>query len=235
MPEKRPTFKRPPKKHQPKGLEVLFEDHDILVVNKVNGLLTVSTGREREKTAYFLLNDYVRKGNLKSKKRVLIVHRLDRDTSGVLVFAKHEGAKRFLQDNWQDFDKTYFAVVKGSLEEKEGEITSYLTENKVHRVYSVNDPATGKFARTGYKVVRESRRNSLLEIKLHTGRKNQIRVHFSEAGHPVVGDKMYGTKEKGVNRLALHAASLKLVHPHTKEEMTFKTEVPRYFKTLMKG
>lgn len=233
MQEKRPTFKGPPKKYQPKGLTILYEDQDILVVNKTNGLLTISTDREKEKTAFFLLNEYVKRGNTRSKNRVFIVHRLDRDTSGVLVFAKNEKAKRYLQDQWNEFGKIYFAVVHGKLEEKEGIITSYLLENKAHRVYSVNDPAKGKFSKTGYKVVKESGKFSLLEINLFTGRKNQIRVHFSEKGHPVVGDRIYGKTDKGIKSLALHAASLTISHPFTKEKMIFEAAPPLYFKTLL--
>jgi len=231
--EKRLTFKRPSKKHEPKGLTILYEDQDILVVSKTNGLLTVSTDNEKEKTAHFLLNDYVKKGNARSKNRVFIVHRLDRDTSGILVFAKNEKVKRYLQDEWAAFNKTYFAVVHGKLQEKEGVITSYLIENKAHRMYSVKDVKKGKFSKTGYKVVKESSKFSLLEIYLFTGRKNQIRVHFSEKGHPVVGDKMYGKIDKGIKRLALHAASLTISHPFTKEKMIFETEPPLYFKTLV--
>jgi tRNA pseudouridine32 synthase/23S rRNA pseudouridine746 synthase/23S rRNA pseudouridine1911/1915/1917 synthase len=234
MQEKRPTFKSPPKKHQPKGLEILYEDRDLLVVNKTNGLLTVSTDREKEKTAFALLNNYVRKGNIRSKYRVFIVHRLDRDTSGVLVFAKNEKAKRYLQDQWATFDKIYFAVVYGRLSEKEGVITSYLLENKAHRMYSVKDSTKGKFSKTGYKMVKESKNFSLLKINLFTGRKNQIRVHLAEKGHPVAGDKVYGKTDKGIKRLALHAASITILHPYTKEKMTFETELPVYFKTIMK-
>ena len=235
MQEKRQTFKSPSKKHQPKGLTILYEDQDILVVNKTNGLLTVSTDGEKEKTAYFLLNDYVKKGNARSTNRVFIVHRLDRDTSGVLVFAKNEKVKRYLQDEWKKFNKKYFAVVHGKLQEKEGIISSYLLENKAHKMYSVKDSEKGKFSKTGYKVVKESSRFSLLEINLFTGRKNQIRVHFSEKGHPVVGDKMYGKIDKGIKRLALHAASLAISHPVTKEKLIFETEPPLYFKTLVKN
>ncbi len=233
MPAKRPDFKRPSKKHEPKGLTILFEDQDIIVVNKINGLLTIGTEGEREKTAHFLLNDYVKKGNSRSKNRVFIVHRLDRETSGVLVFAKNERVKRYLQDEWQSFSKTYFAVVQGQLAEKEGIITSYLMENKVHRVFSVEDEKKGKLSKTAYKVIQASSHFSLLEINLLTGRKHQIRVHFSEKGHPVAGDKMYGKIEKGTKRLALHAASLTIVHPFTKEKMTFKITAPTYFKTLL--
>ena len=233
MQEKRPKFKRSSKKHRPKGLTILYEDRDILVVNKTNGLLTVSTNREKDKTAHSLLNDYVKKGNARSKNRVFIVHRLDRDTSGILVFAKSKNVKRYLQDEWAAFNKIYIAVVHGKFQEKDGVITSYLVENNAHRMYSVMDAEKGKFSKTGYKVVRESSKFSLLEINLFTGRKNQIRVHFSEKGHPVVGDKMYGKIDKGIKRLALHAASLTISHPFTKELMIFKSEPPLYFKTLM--
>ncbi|MCB9231792.1 MAG: RluA family pseudouridine synthase [Bacteroidia bacterium] len=224
---------RPSKKHQPKGLEILHEDRDLLVVNKAEGLLTMGTDREKEQTAYFLLTNYVRKGNSKSRNRIFIVHRLDRETSGLLIFAKTEAAKRFLQDNWGDFEKTYFAVVKGHPEPKAGEITSYLVENQVHKVYSVNDPSKGKFAKTGYQVIQQSAQNSLLEIQLHTGRKHQIRVHFAEKGHPVLGDRLYGGQAPGLKRLALHAASLTFTHPFSKKKMTFGTPVPPVFKSMM--
>ena len=235
MRESKLNFKSPPKRYQPRGLSVLYEDHDILVVDKMCGLLTVSNEKVRENTAYYLLNNYVQKGNQKSRNRIFIVHRLDRDTSGIIVFAKNKNAKRYLQEEWQGFKKKYYAVVHGTLPEKEGAITSYLAENRVHKMYSVDDPKKGKLAKTGYKVLRESTKYSLLEIDLLTGRKNQIRVHFSEKGCPIAGDKMYGEKKKGIKRLALHAASLTILHPDTKEKMTFETKVPAYFKTLVKS
>ncbi len=235
MTEKRKPFKRPSKKHQPPGLTILFEDHDIIVVDKVAGLLTVSTFREKEKTAFHLLNNYVKKGNYKSKSTVFIVHRLDRETSGVLIFAKTESVKRFLQDNWQSFTKLYVAIVHGILKEKEGEITSYLLENKAHRMYSTKDIEKGAFAKTGYKLVKESNDFSLLEINLFTGKKNQIRVHLAEKGYPIVGDKMYGNPDKGIKRLALHAETLTIKHPYTKEYITFKAEFPSFFKSIIKN
>jgi RluA family pseudouridine synthase len=227
------TSKSPARKHQPKGLSILYEDNDILVVDKSEGLLTIGTDREKHKTAHFLLNDYVKKGNERSKNRVFIVHRLDRDTSGILIFAKNEQSKQFLQENWKDFRKKYYAVVLGSLREKEGEIRSYLYENAAFKVYSVSDPEKGKLAITAYKVIKETSRYSLLEINLLTGRKHQIRVHFAEKGHPVSGDKVYGQPEKGVKRLALHSYSLTITHPVTKKEMSFETELPATFKSLV--
>ncbi len=233
MPKSKKHFKSPPKKYQPRGLSILYEDHDILVVDKMSGLLTVSNEKVKEKTAHYLLNTYVRKGNQKSRNRVFIVHRLDRDTSGIIIFAKNVNAKRWLQDEWHKFEKKYYAVVRGTLTKKKGVITSFLAENRAHKMYSVNDPEKGKLAKTGYKVLRESKYYSLLEIDLLTGRKNQIRVHLSENGFPVAGDKKYGEKDKGIKRLTLHAASITILHPDTKEIMTFETTVPAYFKSLI--
>ena len=221
------------KRYQPRGLTILYEDRDILVVDKASGLLTVSTDKVKENTAYYLLTKYVRKGNQKSRHRVFIVHRLDRDTSGVLVFSKNENAKRYLQEEWPRFHKMYYAVVHGRLPEKQGVITSYLAEHRGHRMYSVDDPARGKLSKTGYRVLRESRKYSLLEIDLLTGRKNQIRVHLSDKGCPVAGDKKYGVKKAGIKRLTLHAASIAIVHPHSKEKMTFTAKSPAYFEALM--
>ena len=251
MSDNDPNFKKPPKKYHPKGITFLYEDKDILVVEKVSGLLTVSSEQVRENTAYFLLNNYVRKGNPKAPQRVFVVHRLDRDTSGVLVFAKSEKAKHFLQDQWHEFDKRYYAVVEGEPPEKEGLISSYLAENAVRRVYSTHDKKKGKLAKTAYRVLKQGQGNSLLEIELLTGRKNQIRVHLADEGCPVVADKKYrgestrGAKDedapkalKGPNRkrprLALHSASLTLVHPFSKKKMTFDTAVPSYFESLVR-
>ncbi|MBN2165963.1 MAG: RNA pseudouridine synthase [Marinilabiliaceae bacterium] len=223
-----------PKKYQPRGLNILYEDRDIIVVDKINGLLTIGTDKDKFNTAHFLLNNYVKKGNERSKNRVYIVHRLDRDTSGILVFAKNEQVKSFLQDNWSDFSKKYVAVVNGIMEEKEGIITSFLVENKALKVFSVADCEKGKFAKTAYKVVKESDKYSLLEIDLFTGRKHQIRVHLSEKGHSVAGDKIYGKANNELKRLALHSFSLTIIHPYSKKKMTFTTPVPAYFKTLVK-
>ena len=235
MSESPKPFKKPPRRHVPKGLSILYEDRDILVVDKSSGLLAVSTEKVRENTAYYLLTAYVRKGNQKSRRRVLIVHRLDRDTSGVMVFAKDETAKRFLQEAWPEFQKKYYALVHGTPRQKDDVITSYLAENSAHRMYSVSDPKKGKLARTGYKVLKTSEKYTLLEIDLLTGRKNQIRVQLADLGCPVVGDKKYGLKEKGIKRLTLHAASITIRHPFSKEEMTFETDLPVYFKTLLRA
>jgi RluA family pseudouridine synthase len=220
-------------KFLPKGLEIIFEDRDILVVNKPAGLLTMATDDEKTRTAYFALTDYVRKGYVKSPNRIFIVHRLDRDTSGVLVFAKNEEAKLNLQSQWKETRKKYLAVVHGKCEKHAETITSYLAENAVHAVYSTTDTGKGKLSYTAYKVLRESKEFSLLEVDLLTGRKHQIRVHMADIGHPVVGDKRYGKGDKGHKRLALHALSISLRHPFSGKELTFTTAVPAYLSKLV--
>jgi len=229
------TFKNPYKKFEPKGLTILYEDRDILVVDKVAGLLTMSDSKGPCTTAHELLNNYVRRGNSKSRHRIYIVHRLDRETSGVIVFAKSEQAKQYLQDEWQNFQKKYYAVVCGKIGEKEGLITSYLAENSAFKMYSTSDEKTGKLAKTAYRVLKEAPDFSLLEVELLTGRKNQIRVHLADKGCPVAGDEKYGDKNKSFKKLTLHSASLTLTHPYSKEKMTFISLVPAYFELLVKG
>ncbi len=214
-------------------VEIIHEDRDILVVDKAAGLLTIASDRECEKTAYSIMTDYVRKGCSKSRNRIFIVHRLDRDTSGILVLAKTMNAKRYLQDHWDQTGKKYLAIVHGHPAKKSDIIISYLAENRAFVVYSTGNPATGKLAKTEYKVVAGSRKFSLLEIKLLTGRKNQIRVHLSDIGHPVAGDPKYGHKNDGCSRLALHAKSISFVHPYSGKTLFFETETPEYFNRLM--
>jgi tRNA pseudouridine32 synthase/23S rRNA pseudouridine746 synthase/23S rRNA pseudouridine1911/1915/1917 synthase len=221
------------RKHLPRGLEILYEDSDILVVDKPAGLLTMGSQTNKFRTAYYILTDYVRKGYSKSRNRIFIVHRLDQLTSGVLIFAKSEEAKLRLQAQWKDTEKKYVAVVHGQFAQKEGVISSYLAENKAFVVYSTTDTAKGKLAHTAYKVLKESRRFSLLEITLLTGRKNQIRVHMADKGHPVAGDCKYGKTRDRYRRLALHAKSISFKHPITGKQMTFETRLPSYFNKLM--
>jgi RluA family pseudouridine synthase len=221
------------KRHQPKGLEILYEDKDIIVVDKPAGTLTIGTANNKTNTAYYKLTDYVRKGNYKSRNRIFIVHRLDQSTSGALVFAKNEEAKFRLQSQWKDTEKKYVAVVYGQLNKKEDVISSYLAESKAYIVYSTTDTVKGKLARTAYKVLKESRQFSLLEIKLLTGRKNQIRVHLADKGHPVVGDRKYGKAKDGFRRLSLHSKSISFKHPVSGRQMTFETKVPNYFNELI--
>jgi RluA family pseudouridine synthase len=223
----------PNKRHLPRGLEIIYDDGDILVVDKPAGLLTIATDNNKTRTAYYILTNYVRKGNPKSRNRLFIVHRLDQFTSGLLVFAKTEEAKFRLQSHWQDTQKKYIAVVYGRLNKKEDVITSYLAESKAYVVYSTTDTKRGKLAQTAYKVLKETDRFSLLEINLLTGRKNQIRVHFTDINHPVVGDRKYGKPKDPFRRLALHAKSLSFEHPSTGRQMTFETKLPHYFNDLL--
>ena len=228
------TNDRPSKKHQPRGLPILHEDKEIIVVVKPAGLLTIGTDREKSRTAHHLLNDYVSKGNPKSHNRVYVVHRLDKDTSGILVFAKSEQAKKFLQENWENTEKHYLAIVHGRLTAKEGRISSYLVENMAHRVYSTDDASKGRLSHTDYKVSEESKGFSLVDIRLLTGRKHQIRVHFAERGHPIVGDRKYEKNGIYSNRLALHARSISFTHPFTHKRMTFDTGIPEDFIRLFR-
>jgi len=216
----------------PPGLRILFEDEHVLVVVKPAGLLTIATAREKARTTYSILTDHVRRGAARSRERVFIVHRLDRETSGVLVFARTEAAKRRLQDDWENTAKQYLAVVHGRPEPPRGLIESYLAENRAHHVYRTRDRTKGKLARTAYRVGASNRRYSLLEIDLLTGRKHQIRVHLAGLGHPVVGDRRYGQPgERG--ELALHARSLAFTHPASGERLTFTVEPPAHFDRLM--
>lgn len=227
------THSRPGKKMLPKGLFIVYEDRDILVVDKPPGLLTISTEKEKSRTAYFILTDYIRKGCTKSQKRIFIVHRLDRETSGILIFAKSEEAKFFLQSQWEDTKKKYLAVVHGTCSKAADIITTYLAENTAHGVYVTSDTTKGKLSRTAYRVLKETTDFSLLEVDLLTGRKHQIRVHLADMGHPVVGDRKYGLRTGTFKRLALHATSLSCKHPFTREQVTFETSVPVYFNRLV--
>ncbi len=226
---KQPSSK---KKFLPKGLAVLYEDKDILVVDKPAGLLTVSTEREKSRTAQSILTDYIRTGCGRSQKRIYVVHRLDRDTSGVLIFAKSEEAMLRLKDQWKQTEKKYLAVVHGRCEKDSGTITSYLAEDEDYTMYSTSDRRKGKLSQTSYTVLRRTRKYSLLEIVLLTGRKNQIRVHLAGIGHPIVGDTKYGKENDEQRRMALHARSISFNHPFSGKPLSFQSEVPAIFSAL---
>ncbi|HYA85730.1 MAG TPA: RluA family pseudouridine synthase [Nitrospirota bacterium] len=220
-------------KFLPKGIVVLYEDKDILVVDKPSGLLAVATEREKSRTARAILTDYIRKGCGRCSKHLYVVHRLDRDTSGILLFAKSEEAKLLLQDRWKQTEKKYLAVVHGRCEKSSGTITSYLAEDKRYNVYTTSDSAKGKLSQTAYTVLRLTKRYSLLKVVLLTGRKNQIRVHLASIGHPIVGDTKYGKEDDPQPRMALHAWSISFKHPYSGQELSFTSEVPLFFSTLV--
>lgn len=222
-----------PKKYRPRGVDVLYEDREVLVANKEAGVLTVGTGLHDERTAYSALVDYVRKGQSKSRKGIFIIHRLDRETSGVLIFAKTVEAKHALQADWEQTRKTYLALVEGNPDKDEGTISTYLAENTALRVYSTPDRRKGKLARTQYRVLRRIGTRALLEVTLLTGRKHQIRVHLSEQGWPIVGDGKYGDGTGGKKRLALHAFRIEFTHPQTGKRMRFEAPLPTAFQGWM--
>jgi len=216
-----------------KGLKILYEDKDILVVDKPEGLLTVATEREKSRTAHSLLTDYIRTGCGRSRKRLFVVHRLDRDTSGVLIFAKSEEAMLRLKDRWKETEKKYLAVVHGLCEKSSDTITTYLAEDKAYNVYSTKDSTKGRLSTTVYTVLKKTKGLSLLEVTLLTGRKNQIRVHLAGIGHPIVGDTKYGKEEDGAYpRMALHARRISFKHPFKNDRLAFEAEVPAFFATL---
>lgn len=217
------------------GMKLLYEDEDIIVINKEAGLLSIATETEKRQTALHQLMDYVKKED--PENRVFVVHRLDKDTSGVMLFAKNEQVKRTLQDNWDKIvkERTYVALVEGKMTTKEGYITSWLRETKTHLMYSSKTPNDGLFAKTRYSFIQGNENYSLLEVNLETGRKNQIRVHMQDLGHPVAGDKKYGSKQKdGIGRLGLHAKVLALRHPVTNKPISFKADIPSSFLSKSK-
>lgn len=214
-------------------LELVYEDDDIIVVNKGYGLLSVGTGApatgrpgKPQETAYNILKDYVKAQNPANK--IFVVHRLDRHTSGLMMFAKSAEMQEAMQHNWNNMviSRKYVALVEGDVESDEGELRSRLEENSAFKVYSGGEDGPGKLAVTRYKVLRRYRSSTLVEFELDTGRKNQIRVHAADMGHPIVGDVKYGGHTSRLHRLALHARTLRFVHPRTRRDMHFTSEVP---------
>lgn len=216
------------------GVTILHEDEAIIVINKDAGVLSMAAGRSKEPDAYQQLTDYVKKEN--RNNRIFIVHRLDRETSGVMIYAKTEAAKEKLQNNWQKVakERTYTALVEGAVTEEEDTISSYLKENKALKVYSTSDPKQGKHAVTHFKKLAGNAVYSLLEVELETGRKNQIRVHMQDFGHPVVGDKKYGSTKNPIRRLGLHATTLAFIHPVTDELVRYTVKAPDSFSQQVK-
>ncbi|WP_313732029.1 RluA family pseudouridine synthase [Cohnella nanjingensis] len=211
------------------GLSILYEDDDLIIVSKEAGLLSIASTQENEVTAYRQLNEHVRRTD--PAGRIFVVHRLDRDTSGVMMFAKREDVQQALQNNWQEavLERTYVALVEGNVKKPEGTISSWLKESKTLKMFSSPYPNDGQHAVTHYKTLRASPQFSLLQVELETGRKNQIRVHMQDLGHPVVGDKKYGSRSKALTRLGLHARVLAFAHPVSGETMRFETEIPKSF------
>ncbi len=215
-------------------LKIVYEDDDIIVVNKGYGLLSMGTDNKSEGTAYWILRDYVKRKDPRNK--IFIVHRLDQQTSGLMMFAKNVQAKEAMQHNWNNMvlERRYIAIVEGGqIDPPVGSVESYLAENSVHEVYSTDNPNEGQFAVTRYRTLRSRGQYSMVELQLETGRKNQIRVHMKDLGHPIAGDKRYGAKTSPIHRLCLHAQTLRFVHPITKRDMNFTSELPAGFTKMV--
>lgn len=215
------------------GLRIVYEDPYLLVVEKAAGLLSIATDEEKHDTAYRQLQDYLEQGH--SKQRIYILHRLDRDTSGLMLFAKSIDVQKTMQENWKDYvsERVYTVLVEGLVEKDQDTVTSWLKETKTMLMYSSHTPGDGDLAVTHYRVLRRGLHHTLIEARLETGRKNQIRVHMKDIGHLVVGDKRYGAKGNPIGRLGLHARVLEFRHPISNDSMLFETEVPAAFLQLL--
>ena len=212
-----------------KKLKILYEDKYLIIVNKPSNLLTIATSKEKEKTLFHQVYEYLKQKNKNNK--VFIVHRLDKDTSGIVVFAKDIQSKAFLQNNWDKFKRKYVAVVHGHTKEKDI-LKNYLMETKTHLTYIVNDKK-GKLAITEYEKVLENNKYTMLSINIKTGRKNQIRVQLSNIGNPIVGDKKYGIKDS-TNNMCLVANTLEFIHPKTKQKIVIDIDIPKNIINLFK-
>jgi 23S rRNA pseudouridine1911/1915/1917 synthase len=213
-------------------LDVVYEDDAIIVINKPAGLLTIATSVEKAKTAYAILRAYL--NGKKRPEKLFIVHRLDRDASGLVVFAKTVESKEQLQSQFKDHSagRRYVAVVEGRCRADSFAIRSYLAENAAYRVYSTPNQKLGKLAVTHVKVLKRAPKTTLVALQLETGRKHQIRVHLAEHGHPIVGDKAYGSTSNPIRRLALHGVQLDFKHPVSGEHITLRSPHPKAFDAL---
>ncbi len=213
-------------------IKILYEDAYLIVIEKKEGLLSVATEKQKEKTAQHILSEYIKRKH--RNNRIFVVHRLDRETSGIMMYAKDEKTQHKLRDNWHDivYDRRYVAVVNGEMEREQGSIESWLTDRTLYVSSSPVDDG-GKHSITHYKTIKRTNQLSLVELQLETGRKNQIRVHMSDIGHPVLGDLRYGGEDNVFERLALHAFKLAFYHPVTGEQMIFETPYPTLFKSLL--
>ena len=215
-------------------VKIVYEDDDIIVIEKGYGLLSMGNEKIKDGTAYSILKDYLKEKDPRNK--IFIIHRLDRDTSGLMMIAKTIEATEAMQHNWNNMvlERTYLAVVEGKVEEESGTVKSYLAENSQMEVYSTDDPEKGQLAVTRWKKIASGNGYTLMEVSLDTGRKNQIRVHMKDIEHPIAGDRKYGAKSSPIHRLALHAQTLRFVHPVTRRDMRFETPIPASFEKMIK-
>ena len=211
-------------------LDIIYEDNDIIVINKPSGLLSIASDNEKVDTAYRLVLDYVKKSG--PRNRVFVTHRIDKETSGVLLFTKSEKLKNDLQESWNDIvtKRGYYALVEGKLEKKEDTIVNYLLETSTNVMYASNDKKHGKKAVTHYTLIKANSKYSLLDVNIDSGRKNQIRVALSNIGHPIVGDDKYGNKNSPLKRLGLHAYELDIKIKD--REYKFVAKMPSTFNSV---
>ena len=214
------------------NLPIIFENDEIIVINKPSGLLSIASDKEKGSTAYRMLTDYVQQKD--KHNRIFVVHRLDEDTSGVLMVAKNVKIQQALQDNWNDLvsSRGYYAIVDGQMDNPSGTIKSYLKKNAQNMMYSSKKVGDGQLAITHYKVMQVNGDYSLLDVHIDSGRKNQIRVHLGDLGHNVIGDDKYGNPTNPIKRLGLHAYELVIKHPFTGKMMKFTAPMPKEFKIL---
>ena len=226
----------PIRKKTRSNLPIIFEDNELIVINKPSKLLSVPSDNEKGSTAFRMVNDYLQQKD--KHNRAFIVHRLDEDTSGVLMFAKNDKMARALTDcdNWNNLVKKrgYYAIVEGTLDKKEGTIRSYLKKNSQNMMYSSKKKGDGQLAITNYKIIEENGQYSLADVDIKTGRKNQIRVHFGDLGHFIIGDDKYGEPSNPIKRLGLHAYELDIIHPFNNKLLKFKAPMPKEFLSLFK-
>ncbi|MCE1197534.1 MAG: RluA family pseudouridine synthase [Marinilabiliales bacterium] len=221
-----------PEQTRYRGMRILFEDPYLVVIEKEAGMLSIATAKEKILTTYSMLSHHVKKED--PNNRIFVLHRLDRDTSGVMVFAKSEAIQEVMQKAWQEaiVQRKYIAIVEGNLSTDKGTVHSFLKENKMLVMYSTKIPGEGQEAITHYEVLKRSDDFTLVSVELETGRKNQIRVHMKDLGHPIAGDKKYGSKVNPLQRTCLHANLLAFKHPATGEELSFETPPPSRFLSL---
>lgn len=212
-----------------RGVKIVFEDDSVIVIDKAAGLLSVATDTGHERSAHSIVSEHVKRKTPKAK--VLVVHRLDRDTSGLMMFVKDRELQRQLRQNWQQSIETrrYIVLVEGKVAKERGTITSWLKGTDSLRTYSSKTPNDGQKAISHFQVLQRSDEYTLLSVELETGRKNQIRVHMQDIGHPVVGDEKYGAQSDPIDRLGLHAAELTFEHPRTGKLLVLKSEPPKEF------
>jgi 23S rRNA pseudouridine1911/1915/1917 synthase len=215
-----------PETRLPGGILIRHEDAAILVVEKPADLLSIASPSEEEQTAYAHLTDHVRRGDPRRRERVFIVHRLDRETSGLMVFARSEAVQATLQGTWDAVEKKYRAVVEGAPPQDAGVLESHLDESDRFKVWSTHEGPNTRRAVTRYRVEKKGAANTLVELTLETGRRHQIRVQLADAGCPIVGDKKYGARTNPIKRVALHASSLRFPHPVSGEAMRFLSPLP---------